>query len=376
MLDCNQFYDCLQKNGIDFFSGVPDSLLKDICACIEERAKHRQHFIAANEGSAIAISAGYHLATGKTGLVYLQNSGLGNAVNPLTSLTDPEVYGIPILLLIGWRGEPGISDEPQHKKQGKITLKMLELLGIPFTVLPPDVSETVSIISETCKAMRENHAPYALVVRKGTFASYPKKTRKLSFPLQREEATQLVLEKLPQNAVIVSTTGKISREIFELRELKRQSHAQDFLTVGSMGHCSQIALGIASASPHRSVVCLDGDGSVIMHMGSLGIIGKNGPENFKHIVLNNGAHESVGGQPTVGLDIDLPSISKACGYVEAFTATEKEDVLQKLDLLWKAKGPALLEIRINLEGRQNLGRPTSTPSDNKIAFMNFLNRSQ
>ncbi|MBN1645237.1 phosphonopyruvate decarboxylase [Candidatus Woesearchaeota archaeon] len=375
MINCKEFYDKLNEKGIDFFAGVPDSLLKDFCAYITDNAKTENHIITANEGGAIALATGYYLATGKMVLVYMQNSGQGNAVNPLISLADSDVYSIPLLMMVGWRGEPGKKDEPQHKKQGKITLALLETMGIEYAILPDDMEEAAKIIDCAVTYMAENNAPYALIIKKGTFESYSLKTELETFyDLNREQAIKLILDQLNPNDIVISTTGKTSRELFEYREESKQGHEKDFLTVGSMGHASQIALGIALSKPDRQVYCFDGDGAVIMHTGSLAIIGSKAPKNFKHVVFNNGAHDSVGGQPTVGFEVDFPAIAQACGYQNVKSAEKIEDIKEKIQLLKTCEGPALLEIKINKGARKDLGRPTTTPKDNKKAFMEFLKR--
>jgi phosphonopyruvate decarboxylase len=373
MLKCKNFYTLLIKNGIDFFTGIPDSLLKDFCAYITDNTKDENNIIVANEGNAVALAAGYHLATGKIGLVYMQNSGQGNAINPLTSLVDTEVYGIPVLLLIGWRGEPGKRDEPQHIKQGKITLSLLNTLGVPHEILPDNIEKARKILRTAINVLKQKSMPYALVVRKGTFETYELKSAiNYQFELSREDAIKLIIDYLGSQDIVVSTTGKTSRELFEYREELRQGHAKDFLTVGSMGHSSQIALAIALSKPSRKVYCLDGDGALIMHMGSLSIIGLKSPKNFKHIVLNNGSHDSVGGQPTAGFNIDIPAIAKACGYKAVYYAKTRKELENRLRLLKAAQGPALLEIKVNKGARKNLGRPTTSPKENKKEFMRFM----
>ncbi len=372
MIDCKKFYEMLVNNDLDFFAGVPDSLLKDFCAYITDNSPPQKNIIAANEGNAIALASGYHLATGKFGLVYLQNSGLGNSVNPLTSLADKEVYSIPILLLIGWRGEPNVKDEPQHVKMGKITLKMLETLGIPYETLNENFEEQ---IKKAKQYMETNKAPYAIVVKKGTFAKYElKDEEKSSFNLTREEAIKTIVALLEEDDIIVSTTGKTSRELFEFREEKRQGHEKDYLTVGSMGHSSSIALGIALEKPKRQVYCFDGDGALIMHMGALSTIGQLKPKNFKHIVFNNFAHDSVGGQPTASSNIDFVMIAKANGYNDAFSAKTKEELAKLVKKIKTMDGPVLLEIKVSKGSRSNLGRPTTTPIQNKEEFMRFLRK--
>lgn len=373
MIPCDTFHTALESEGINFYSGVPDSLLKDICAYISDHARTADHVIAANEGAALALASGHYLATGRPGLVYLQNSGLGNLINPLTSLTDPDVYAIPALLLIGWRGEPGVHDEPQHRKQGRVMLATLDALEIPHAILPEDAAEATVTLSHAATVARQQSRPFALIVRKGTFAPY--KLRKKApdiHTIRREDALKQVLDSLDARDVVVSTTGMTSREVFEHREASGAGHARDFLTVGCMGHASQIAMGVALAKPDRQVYCLDGDGAVIMHMGSLAISGSSGLANFKHIVLNNGAHDSVGGQPTVGFHMDIPSVATACDYRWVRTTGEPREIPGLLAELKSSPGPALLEIRVNKGARADLGRPTTTTHENKAAFMRYL----
>jgi len=373
MIKCEDFYNLLIKNEIDFFCGVPDSLLKYPIAYISDHAMKKKNIITANEGNAVALAAGYYLATGKIGMIYMQNSGEGNATNPLVSLTNKKVYSIPLLLLIGWRGEPGKKDEPQHVKQGEITKSLLDILEIPYSVIPESIEETNHVIKKAVKYMNKQNSAYALIVKKGIFKPYNLKNKsEIANNLSREEALGIVAEHLSSQDIIVSTTGKLSRELFEYREEFKQNHNRDFLTVGSMGHCSQIALGIAISQPTRNVYCFDGDGAVIMHMGSLAIIGSQKPENFKHIIFNNGAHDSVGGQLTVGLQIDIPLIAKGCGYNSVFKADTKDEIIEGINNLKMAKGPSLLEIKIKKGARKDLGRPTKTPLENKRAFMDFI----
>jgi phosphonopyruvate decarboxylase len=375
MLNCKEFFDLLHENKIDFFSGVPDSLLKFFNSYILDNVDQNQHIITANEGNAIALASGYYLATTKIGLVYMQNSGLGNAINPLVSLSDKEVYGIPVLLLIGWRGEPNEKDEPQHQKQGKITLELLETLDIPYEILTTDIEDTKIKLSSAIKYMNKFNAPFALVVKKGTFEKYEQiNESQQNYELSREKAINLIIDNLDEQDVVVSTTGMISRELFESRTQKNQKHETDFLTVGSMGHASQIALGIAISNPKKQVFCLDGDGSVIMHMGSLGIIGSKQLKNFKHIILNNESHDSVGGQPTVGNIINFVSLAKSCKYKNSFKVLTEIELNKKMLKLKSEDGPILLEIMVNRGNRKDLGRPTKTPKENMNLFMNFLSK--
>ena len=377
MLSCENFYNLLIENNIDFFAGVPDSLLKDFCAYIFDNTSDERNIIAANEGNAVALAVGYHLATSNIGLVYMQNSGQGNVINPLASLTDREVYSIPLLMVIGWRGEPNQKDEPQHVKQGKITLSLLDTMGISYDILPDKIDNAKKILLKAVNIIKSESVPYALIVRKGTFEEYNlKKVNTNVYDLTREEAVKAVVDKLGENDIIVSTTGKTSRELYEYREENGQDHSRDFLTVGSMGHCSQIALGIALSKKDSEIYCFDGDGALIMHMGSLAIAGAQDVKNFKHIVFNNGAHDSVGGQPTVGLSIDFPGIAKACGYKSAYCLEKRDDFDSVLNQFISSNGPAFLEIKVKKGSRKDLGRPATSPEENKKQFMHFLQSIQ
>lgn len=368
------FIEKLQKEGVEFYAGVPDSLLKNVCAYITDHFDERHNIIAANEGGAVALAAGYHLATGKVGCVYMQNSGEGNAVNPLASLTDREVYHIPLLLLIGWRGRPGVHDEPQHVKQGKVTTGLLNVMGINYEVLSKEEDKAAVQIDKAMRSICETGEAYALVVEKDTFDSYTLQNVKESeYVMSREEAIQTVASSIPDNAVIVSTTGMISRELFEYRTAMNQGHERDFLTVGSMGHASQIALGIALQHPERKVYCFDGDGASIMHMGNMAIVGSKHPENYVHVIFNNGAHDSVGGQPTVGHEIDLVEIAHAMHYDDAVRVVTSEQLKEALSNVLTG-GIKLIEVRVKKGNRKDLGRPTTTPIQNKEALMEFLKK--
>ena len=368
------FIETLREKGIDCFAGVPDSLLKNICAYITDHCDAQHNIITANEGAAVGLAAGHYLATGKPACVYMQNSGEGNIINPLASLTDPEVYNIPVLLLIGWRGRPGVHDEPQHVKQGKVTTGLLNTMGINFDVLSKDEDKAEKQMAKAVEALNRKEV-YALVIEKDTFDAYTLQNVELNdLTMIREEAIQTVAAALGEKDVIVSTTGMISRELFEYRAAKGQGHERDFLTVGSMGHASQIALGIAMAKPDRKVWCFDGDGATIMHMGSMAIVANKAPRNYVHVVFNNGAHDSVGGQPTVGLKIDLPAVAKAVGYKVTYSVDSKAELEKVLAKVNSFESPALLEIKVKKGNRKDLGRPTTTPIQNKEALMNFLSK--
>ena len=372
------FIEKLRDNGIDCFAGVPDSLLKNICAYITDHCDAEHNIIAANEGAAVGLAAGHYLATGQPACVYMQNSGEGNIINPLASLTDPEVYNIPVLLLIGWRGRPGVHDEPQHVKQGKVTTGLLNVMGINYEVLAKEEVKAEKQIAKAIKAL-QNKEVFALVIEKDTFDEYKlQNVEKNDLTMSREEAIQTVAATIGEKDCIVSTTGMISRELFEYRVAMNQGHERDFLTVGSMGHASQIALGIAMAKPDRKVWCFDGDGATIMHMGSMVIVGNKAPRNYVHVVFNNGAHDSVGGQPTVGLKIDLPAVAKAVGYKATITVASKEELEKELSTLNSqlstVGGPVLIEIKVKKGNRKDIGRPTTTPIQNKEALMAFLKK--
>ena len=368
------FIEALREKGIDCYAGVPDSLLKNICAYITDHFDAAHNIIAANEGAAVGLAAGHYLATGQPACVYMQNSGEGNIINPLASLTDQEVYNIPVLLLIGWRGRPGVHDEPQHVRQGKVTTGLLNVMGVNYEVLSKVEDKAAKQIEKAAKALA-NKEVFALVIEKDTFEDYKLQNVEVNdLTMSREEAIKTVAAALGEKDCIVSTTGMISRELFEYRAAMNQGHERDFLTVGSMGHASQIALGIALAQPDRRVWCFDGDGAAIMHMGSMAIVANKAPKNYVHVVFNNGAHDSVGGQPTVGLKIDLPAVAKAVGYKATYSVDSKAELESVLAKVNSFESPALLEIKVKKGNRKDLGRPTTTPIQNKEALMTFLKK--
>ncbi|MBE6071722.1 MAG: phosphonopyruvate decarboxylase [Clostridium butyricum] len=375
MINVKNFYDTLASYGIEFFTGVPDSLLKSFCAYITDN-EEKNNIIAANEGNAIGIAAGYYLSSGKIPLVYMQNSGVGNAINPLVSLADKLVYKIPMLLLIGWRGEPNKKDEPQHKKQGLITLELMDTLGISYEVISSENfdNEIKDKIKKAYKYMKDTSEPYAIIIRKGTFEEYSSisLSNKNNFELTREDSIDIIVSEINEGSVIVSTTGMASRELFEVREKRNEEHKKDFLTVGSMGHASQIALGIALNKKNSKVYCLDGDGALIMHLGGMAIIGNQDVNNYIHIVINNGAHDSVGGQKTVGLDMNLLDIAKACGYKKCYSCESESDLRRYLKEINTINELTFLEIKVKSGARKDLGRPTTSPIENKNMLMEYL----
>ena len=358
----------------DFYTGVPDSQLKSLCNYLMSRygidAHH--HVIAANEGNCTALAAGYHLATGRVPVVYMQNSGEGNIINPVASLLNDKVYGIPVIFVIGWRGEPGIHDEPQHIYQGEVTLKLLEDMNIASFVIGKETTEDElsQKMTEFCSLL-EKGKEVAFVIRKGALTDAPKVEYRNSNSMLREEIIQHIV-KVSGDDPIVSTTGKASRELFETRVANGQSHKYDFLTVGSMGHSSSIALGIAINKPEQKIWCIDGDGAVLMHMGAMAVIGSNKPKNLIHIVINNGAHETVGGMPTVATDINVVGIAKACGYPNAVSVDSFELLDRALDEAKSRNELCLIEVKSSIGARDDLGRPTTTAMENKQSFMEYL----
>ncbi len=369
MIAPEELLEHLRDEGVSFVTGVPDSLLSSFSAYVTDHVPGERHVIAANEGGAVALAAGHHLATGEYALVYMQNSGLGNAVNPLLSLADADVYSIPMLLMIGWRGEPGVHDEPQHVKQGRVTLALLDAMEIPHVVLDAG-SDWKPLVGQLLATMKAEQRPVALVVRKGTFRPYPLARQDAERgSLTREEAIRVIVEALDESDVVVSTTGMTSRELYEIRDAQGAGHARDFLVVGSMGHASQIALGIACRRPERRVVCLDGDGAAIMHTGNMAIVGQVAPPNFVHIILDNAAHDSVGGQPTASPNVHFARLADAVGYKHAREAAGEAELRQAVTELKGTAGPSLVWVKVRRGARADLGRPKTTPVENKQALM-------
>ena len=371
MLNPATFFETLQRKGVRFYTGVPDSLLKHFCAYVTNHTAAGQHVIAANEGAAIAIAAGYYLATGQVPLVYMQNSGQGNAINPLTSLAAPDIFGIPMVLLVGWRGEPGVPDEPQHVRQGRCTTAVFDAIGLPHSILPREEAAAADLLGIAIDEARAECTPYGLIVRDKTFTPGPAVgAAPIAGASSREDALRTLVASIPMDAAVVCTTGMASRELDEIRRASGGG-AGDLRVVGSMGHASQIALGIALAQPARPVVCIDGDGAVLMHMGSLAVIGAMRPRNLIHVVLNNGAHDSVGGQPTAGLTSDLCAVAAACGYAVAERVTAAAGA-GRLGSREKASGPSFFEVLVTPGARADLGRPIESPALNRQRLMDFL----
>ena len=360
--------------GAEFYTGVPDSQLKPLCNLLINKygTDTKYHIIAANEGNCTALAAGYHLATGKVPVVYMQNSGEGNIINPVASLLNPEVYAIPEIFIIGWRGEPDVHDEPQHIYQGKVTLKLLEDMDIEYFVITKETTEEdlKSAMKEFNKHLNVGKS-VAFVVKKGALSYSEKIVYSNNNKMKREEIIEHIVG-VTKDDPIVSTTGKASRELFEIRERNTQSHKFDFLTVGSMGHSSSIALGIALEKPNKKIWCIDGDGAALMHLGAMAVIGAKSPKNFAHVVINNEAHETVGGMPTVCSKINITEIAKACGYKYCKCVDNFVDLDRELNIIKNNNELSLLEIKSSIGAREDLGRPTTTAIENKTNFMNYL----
>ena len=362
----------------DFYTGVPDSQLRALCDFLMDRygTDSKHHVIAANEGNCTALAAGYYLSTGRIPVVYMQNSGEGNIINPVASLLNEKVYNIPCIFIIGWRGEPGIYDEPQHVYQGEVTIKLLEDMGIRSFIIGKDTTD-----DEAAMAMQEFHKELsegkcvAFVIRKGVLSYDAQTEYKNRYEMTREEVIRHIVKVSGEDPVI-STTGKASRELFEIREKNGQGHSYDFLTVGSMGHSSSIAFGIAVNKPDTKVWCIDGDGAALMHMGAMAVIGANAPKNMVHVVINNGAHESVGGMPTVAGRINFAEIAKACGYSHAVCVKNYLDLDRELQSAKQRKSLSLIEVKCAIQSRSNLGRPKTSAVDNKKNFMEFLSEKR
>ncbi len=358
----------------EFYTGIPDSQLKALCNYLMNTygIEPKHHVIAANEGNCTALAAGYHLATGKVPVVYMQNSGEGNIINPVASLLNDKVYAIPMIFIVGWRGEPGIHDEPQHIYQGEVTIKLLEDMDIkPFVIEKDTTEKEVAAAMVSFQSYLDVGKNVAFVICKGALTYDEEIEYKNNNTMIREEIIKHIV-KITDDDPIISTTGKTSRELFETRDAYGQGHQYDFLTVGSMGHSSSIALGVAIHKPERKIWCIDGDGAVLMHMGSMAVLGSNKPKNMVHIIINNGAHETVGGMPTVAEHIDLVAVAKACGYPRAICVDDFEALDRELELAKARNELSMIEVKCSIGARENLGRPTTTALENKQNFMNYL----
>lgn len=375
MIDPARFVGNLREQGVTMYTGVPDSLLKQLGSHIMAVLPREQHVIAANEGGAVAIAMGHYLRTGSPAAVYLQNSGIGNTINPLLSLADPDVYGIPMLVIVGWRGQPGVKDEPQHIKQGRVMEALLDAIELPWSVLPRDPGAAETTTAAAVKVAIDRSSPYVVLVERDTFSDANGSLPPVSAMdglASREDALISMADAVGSEAIIVSTTGMLSRELFEHRERTGKSGERDFLTVGGMGHASSIALGIAMRETEREVWCFDGDGALLMHLGGLTVIADHAPPTFFHVIFNNGVHDSVGGQPTSVNVVDVAATARALGYRHASSINDLALVSDAVAELRRHGGPALLELKVRPGNRPGIGRPTRTPAESKRAFMTAL----
>ena len=365
MINPNEFLNELTKLDLNFFTGVPDSLLKNFLTTLND-LDYKKHIIATNEGSAIGIAIGYNLSTNKVPMVYLQNSGLGNIINPILSLADKEVYSIPMIIMVGWRGEPDIKDEPQHLKQGRVTLDLIESMNYHYEILSKDLDKANVQMSNLIKLTKEENKPVFVVVKKDTFSKTETVKKEHPNKLERESAIKEICKSIENDDLIISTTGKSSRELYEVR--KTYNKQNDFLTVGGMGHANQIALGVALFSNKKNVYCIDGDGAILMHMGGLVQIANAPLENLCHIIINNYSHESVGGQPTLGDKISFSSVCKSIGYTDAYRVSDEEELKKAIKMFKQKKGIFCIEVLCSSSSRNDLGRPTTSPLENKVSF--------
>lgn len=372
-MKADKLLQALEQRGIHTIIGVPDSTLKQFCDGLQNYKGNINHYVPVNEGAAVGLAVGSYLADGKPACVYMQNSGIGNAVNPIASLANRDVYGIPMLFLVGWRGEPGVKDEPQHVFQGKITCKLFEVLSIPYEVIDKDTTweQMESILTEAFETLSGGEQ-FAIIVRKGTFEKDVPYTWENGNTLNREEALATILKEGGHEAVLVSTTGKISRELYEQSDALYGTHENIFMTVGGMGHASMIALGIAKKRPEEKIICIDGDGAALMHMGALAFISSQSPENFVHIIINNQSHESVGAMPTGCQKINFSELAKNVGYSWTIRVSTLEELTKVLRNIDEQKGPILVEVLVSLDSRADLGRPKESARENKEAFMEYI----
>ncbi|MFX0017335.1 MAG: phosphonopyruvate decarboxylase [Promethearchaeota archaeon] len=374
MILCQEFFDILKDEGFSFFTGIPDSTFKEwIKFIIDNDGGILKHIVACNECEAIALAAGYHLATNKIGIVYMQNSGLGKAVNPLTSLCDPDVYSIPLLLMIGWRGEPGKKDAPQHKKMGRITLSLLDTLQIPYSILESNIKSIKEELNKAIKYFNKNCGPYAFIIRRNLFEKYDLRVKQdIEHILSREEVINLIMNNLGEDEIVVSTTGYTSRELFEYRESRKKNHFKSFYNIGSMGCASSIGLSIALEKPHTRIIVFDGDAAAIMQMGAFTTIGRYNPLNFVHIIFDNNAHESTGGQPTNSNSIDILQIAISSNYKSGLIIKSLKELEEAIKFIKSAEGPIILIVKIKQGSRSNLKRPAKDPKDYKKFLMQYL----
>ena len=376
MINADDFLGPARNQGFDFYTGVPCSYLTPLINRVINDPANR-YVGAASEGEAVGIAAGAWLAGRKT-VVMCQNSGLGNAVNPLTSLNVP--FQIPTLLVVTWRGQPGLADEPQHELMGQITPALLDTLRIPHMAFPATADEIGPAIAAMSSSLNETRLPFAFIMEKGSvhddgLSEIPPTLRPAGTRTDVSVSADLptrfaILERLlatvPENAAIVASTGKCGRELFTLAD-----RPQHLYQVGSMGCAGPMGLGVA-LNTDRPVVVLDGDGAALMKLGAFATIGAMGPDNLIHIVLDNGVHDSTGGQPTVSPSVDFAGVALSCGYTGATLSNDTDGFEKAFAAALANPGPHLIHVRIRPGSLDNLGRPTLSPREVADRFKAFL----
>ena len=352
MIKVQSLINLLKKNGSDFFTGIPDSVLKELSSLL---VNNKKHLIATNEGSAVSIGIGYYLSTKKIPVIYMQNSGLANALNPLISIAHKKVYSIPLILIIGWRGSPRVNDEPQHNVKGKITEQLLKLLNISYTIIRSN--SDLKKFDKQIKLAKKNKTAVACLVESGTLEKNKKLIKKKDFySLNKELFLKVLLENLPKKTKIVSSTGYTSRELMYVRKNYKLKNGKDFYMVGGMGHTSSVALGYSLSSKNKTV-CIDGDGSLLMHLGSIKTIGTFAKKNFKYILLNNNCHDSVGGQNTYANEINFEKLSKSFGFKKFYSIKNNQKLKNNIKNFLSTSDLSFLEVKIANSKIKNLPRP-------------------
>lgn len=352
MIYVEDLLNTLKKKKINFFTGVPDSVLKNLTYKFK-----KNHISVNNEGTAVSLAAGYYLATGKLPCVYMQNSGLGNAINPLISITNKNIYSIPSILIIGWRGSPNSKDEPQHQVMGKKTKQILKLLGIKYFVArnKKDLEKFEKMIEYS----RSKLTSIACLIERSSIKNKKSKTQKKiinKYKVYRYNFIKELVDLIKIKSNVISSTGFISRELDHILSKKKYLNIKPFYMVGGMGHSASLTLGVSLKSKKQNI-CLDGDGALLMHLGSLGIVKKYGKKNFKYILLRNDTHESVGCQPTNSTHINYKILSKSFGFRKYLLITKELDFKNVVKKLINSPGPSFLEVRIKNGSISNLGRP-------------------
>ena len=366
MIEVNSLVSLLKKNNCDFFTGVPDSVLKELSIKLQNKNK-KKHIIATNEGSAVSLGIGHYLSTKRVPCIYMQNSGLSNALNPLISIAHKRVYSIPLILVIGWRGSPRIKDEPQHNIKGEITENILKLLNIKYTILRSN--NDLNKFDKQIKLAKKKSSIVACLIEQGTLTKNKKTNKKKDFyNLDKEIFLKTLLLTLKKNTKIISSTGFNSREIMYLRKKFKITNGRDFYMVGGMGHTSSVALGY-SLSNKKNVICIDGDGSLLMHLGSIKTAGTFANKNFKYILLNNNSHDSVGNQSTYANNVNFEKLSKSLGFKKFYSIKNKINLKKKIKTFLSEKELSFLEIKISNSKIKKLPRPTDLLKIKKI-FMN------